>query len=511
MALAKIRPKSINMDLPPEEVGPDAWTFGKNIIMGNDSTRAAFGAHRLTGVPRVRPYWGLNMPFASPRLIYGGAASLNATDGATQANITPAAGYGSVFQGDHTGGLFNGFALANTPGFQPAFWAGSLVTVAQPFPGWAVGDRARSIRPFKYFIVAAGGTFGGADYQRGIRWSVAAEPGAMPTSWTASPTNDAGDIVLAGAREALVDMAPIRDSMMIFESHATWLFNYIGGAFTFSNKKLLAVAGLISANAFASLGTDIVFCTDGDLVISDGNSVKSLLSKRMQSAVFSRLNVDARQNIWITYSSTRKQIVMGFPTGSNVYPDTALLWNYATDDMGLIDLANYSHAFNGYQLSASPLDWNSTTASWNSQVRVWDFGGYNSADSNVIAVRPDFGTFGAFEVTSAQESPTDGPLEVIAQKDKILLGDNDRMKMVTRLYPKVEGPAGTELFWRMGVSRDVGEPTTWTTEKSYIIGSDFKVDVRITGRYVAVQVRSQSPRRWGMSGFDIEYQEAGAR
>jgi hypothetical protein len=63
----------------------------------------------------------------------------------------------------------------------------------------------------------------------------------------------------------------------------------------------------------------------------------------------------------------------------------------------------------------------------------------------------------------------------------------------------------------MGVSRDVGEPTTWTTEQSYVIGTDFKVDVRITGRYVGVQVRSQSPRRWGMSGFDIEYQEAGAR
>ena len=54
--LARIRPKSINMDLPPEEVGPDAWTFGKNIIMGNDSTRAAFGAQRVAGTPRVRPY-----------------------------------------------------------------------------------------------------------------------------------------------------------------------------------------------------------------------------------------------------------------------------------------------------------------------------------------------------------------------------------------------------------------------------------------------------------------------
>jgi hypothetical protein len=299
--------------------------------------------------------------------------------------------------------------------------------------------------------------------------------------------------------------------MIVFESHASWLLSYIGGAFTFGNRRLFATAGLLAANAWGALGAELVFVSDGDVLITDGQQVKSLLTRRMRSAMFGQLNVAARNRVFVTVSAARRQVVIAFPTGSNTYCDKALVWDYADDNLGIVDLPLYSFAVPTYALNTGSDSWDATASAWDEQVKLWDYGGFNSADAYLVACRPGAGATGAFEATGQAESSADGPLECIVRKEKMPLGAADRLAQVTRLYPKVQGPDGTELFWRVGTARTPGESTSWGPEQSFVIGRDQKLDVRRTGRYVGVQMRSLTDRAWTLLGVDIEFQDAGAR
>lgn len=509
--LAKFRPTTINTDLPPEAVGPEAWTFAKNVIMGDQETSSALGAMRIWGTPLARPIWGQAVPLVNPRVQYASASALYATDGISHTDITPAGGFGVQNHSAGTGGMFNGLAVANDGARAPCYWGGALASLALSLPGWPVGDRCVSMRPFKYFLVAAGGIHNGVDAPYTVRWSVSAAPGSPPSTWVPATTNDAGAVTLAGAREPLVDMAPLKDGLLIFEPHSTWLLQYLGGAFTFQNRRIFSTVGLLAPNAWVALGAEAVWVADGDILISDGNQTRSLVKQRVQKAMFAALNAEARKNVWATASVTRKQIIIGFPSGASTYANKALIWNYADDKWGMIDLPDYAFGFQALQIGIVPTSWDTEPGTWDSELAPWDYGGFRSSDSYIVGLRPDYNTAGAFEATSTAESPPDGPLECIARKEKILLDKPDRMKQITRLYPQVHAPDGVELFWRVGAAREPGQPTSWGPEVPFMTGQDHKVDVRQTGRYVSVQVRSLTARRWSIAGFDLEYQDAGAR
>jgi hypothetical protein len=500
------------MDLPAEVVGPDAWTYGKNILMQDDRTLAALGPSRVWGTPIARPIWAASAPFGPiNRAVYGGTAGLYATDGTNHANITPATGFGGASQAAFTGGMFNGIFVANDRAHRPCYWNGSLASLAIVLPAYPATDRARSMRPFKYFLVQIGGIINGADSPNGVRWSSSAAPGLPPTTWTPAAGNDAGYVPLAGAREPLIDAAPLRDTLLVFEPHATWALSYVGGAFVFSNRRILHTAGIISPNAWGTVGSDILFVADGDVLICDGQQVRSILTRRIKSAMFSTINADAWNRCFVAVSSSRNQAIIGFPTGGAQYCNRALVWNFGSDKMGLVDLPNYSFAFGSYLNVGGPDNWENDPEAWDQSLQAWDWQRFTGEDSFIVAVRPDFGATGAFEANERSESPADGPLEVIARKEKMSLEGDDRVKQVTRLYPKMQGPDGCEVFWRVGISMDPGQPPRWLPERKFTIGQDEKIDVRASGRFVSVQLRSKTARAWSCAGFDIEFQDAGAR
>jgi len=521
MALLKIRPKSINVDLPPEQVGDEEWTSGTNVTFRDDCTLSARGSVPVWGTPLARPRWMVSVPGATPKLMYAGATTmLCATDGTTHADITPVGGFGNGSpQGNYTGGLFNGLAIANDGVHAPCSWNGALASLAVSAPGYPVGDKAKALRPFKYYLVQIGGTINGTDSPYSVRWSVSAAPGAMPASWTPAATNDAGDATLAGAAEPLVDAAPLRDSLLVFEPHATWQLSYVGGVFVMNNRKVLNTAGLLSPSAWASLGSECIFVSDGDVLRTDGQTVQSLISRRMRSAMFSVLNSSARDRVFMAVNAFAKQVYVFFPTGTSEICTRALVWDWEADKIGMVDfmqqpgtaIPGYAFACAAFPAAADPLTWDSDANAWNVDLQAWNFGAFASGQGILVGSRAGFDPVGQFDSISQLVVSPDGPLAVIAAKDKMALGDPSIVKQVTRIYPRMQGPSGTEVFWRVGVAADPGAPTSWGPEVSFKIGQSHKIDCRMSGRYVGVQVRSATNNAWQCSGFDIEFQAAGKR
>jgi hypothetical protein len=508
--LVAVRPKGLNVDLPAESVGPEEWTFAKNALFFGDVAIAQPGALPVYGTPLFRPIAGAFVPGAVPYVVYAGAAALGATDGLTHANVTPAQGWTIGACGDASGGIFNGIPILNDGAHAPISWVKALGSPFVPFTAWPAGQLAQVVRPFKYQILAAN-LAGPINDPLGVMWSVSAAPGAMPGSWAPLATNDAGSVTLAGGQGQILDIAPVRDAAMIFEGAAVWLLQPIGGAFIFSTRRVLQAVGLLCRGAWAALDTQCIFLADGDIVLTDGQTTRSLLNRRMRKAVFGGISSNAARNSFVVRSTFRQEILIGFPEGADAFARRAVVWNYAEDKIGIIDLPEYAHAFAGV-LATGGDTWDAGAAgSWDSETRIWSWASFNPRDAYLIGVRPQHGASGRFEALWQAQAPDDGPLEVILEKSMMPLGGSDRKKMVTRLRPKMEGQVGTLIKWAVGMADSPGQAIAWGPEVDYFIGQSERVDVRQAGRLVSVRARSQALTSWKCAGFDVEFQDAGAR
>jgi hypothetical protein len=81
-------------------------------------------------------------------------------------------------------------------------------------------------------------------------------------------------------------------------------------------------------------------------------------------------------------------------------------------------------------------------------------------------------------------------------------GRTDAVKSVTKVFPRIEGTGsvnisvGSELQPFQGVS--YSDPVTFE------IGTDFKVDCRVKGRYIAIKIESSADTQFDLSGMAIE-------
>ena len=517
MPILKVRPRALNVDVPAEETSLEEWTAAQNVVFKDDATLAAPGNEPVFGTPLVPPYFGQLHVAPNPTHVYAGLTGLRAHDGSVHASIQPAQGWTITASGDVTGGMYNGFTILNDQQHAPVSWTGALANIAVPLANWPAGWLTKAIRPFKYYLVAINidkGVGGGGVQPYNVAWSTAAAPGTLP-AWTPLPANDAGEVTLAGALSGLVDAAPVGEQLFIFELTATWALQYVGGAFIFTNRRVSNSLGIIGRNCWASVGRDLVFIGNGDIVISDGLQMKSIIDRRMRNEIFGSLSLGAGRTSWCARNVNLKQIYFGFPQGSDTEPRRLFVWDMITDRFGIVDIDRMTFGYAGLKSGASSDAWDlgaGNAEPWDTDSQLWDAGAYLGVDIAVIGCRPFAAAgVGQFEALGRSESPPDGPLLCYAEKSHMDMGSPVRVKRVLALYPKMVGPAGSVVNFRVGTAHNAGQPMTWGPPQAYSIGTQERVTVRATGRYVGVRIESQIPERWRMAGFDLEYQDAGGR
>ena len=513
MPILKVRPKGLNVDIPAQETTLEEWTSGKNIVFANDVTITQPGANAVLGTPATPPYWAQLFTGAITPTLYAGLSSLHATDGATHSNVTPAQGWTITGAGNVTGGMYNGFMIANDQLHAPVSWNGALGSVAIPLAGWPAGFKCKTIRGFKYYLVAGSidktGAGGGLEPFT-VMWSTAAAPGSLPT-WTPAATNDAGSVILAGSNTEILDIAPVGEQCFILQRLSTWVMDYVGGAFIFSNRRVSQSLGALGRNCWAAVDRDLVIFGTSDIVITDGQRMRSLLDNRMRGAVYNSLATTSQNTAFVARSFTRKEVIFAFAEGDDPIPRRAVIWNIPTNKIGLVDLPEYTFAYTGV-LPAATDTWNTATGNWDSDIRAWNYGIFLGLDIQVIATRPNNPPgVGSFESLATSEVQVSGPAEVFAEKAYMDFGLPERVKRVTKIFPKMLGPLGTVVNFRVGISDSPDQPMTWAAAVPFTLGADHQIDVRATGRYCGVRLESRTARMWSTAGFDVEYQDAGSR
>jgi hypothetical protein len=94
--------------------------------------------------------------------------------------------------------------------------------------------------------------------------------------------------------------------------------------------------------------------------------------------------------------------------------------------------------------------------------------------------------------------------------DTVLQRPTERVLQVLRIVPQISGLG--QVTFRIGSSKSPQDPVLWKNTKVFNIETDYKVDTRVTGRYLAIRVESTAANgQWQLSGFDLDVEEVAGR
>jgi hypothetical protein len=467
-------------------------------------TAAVFGSLSATAIWAKYVTDGNNNFFA-----YGNEAIVYATDGATHANISSAS-YNAPLNTGYTGGAFNGFLILNDTALAPQQWTPSLLNKIQPLSNWPGSTFCKVIRPFREFLVAMRVTQSSTYNPRLMRWSDAAPFGALPGSWDyTDPTNQAGIKEFGESPDELIDCLPLRDVNVVYKQFNTWLMQYIGGPDIFAFRQLFSQSGMLTEDCAAAFGTNHLVVTDSDIIVHDGSSAQSIGKQRTRRWLFSTLNTQRYQRMFVRASNRDKLIYICFPESGHDFPNLALVWDWANDDFFVKDLgANMACSEEGI-ITGSESTFAGLSGSFASQVGIFDEPAYTPFSQRLVLFNS-----GSPQALQAETGETLNGATMTAYVERANIGltrDVGSIKRVRRVFPKIVGTAGDVLKVYIGARTAIDGNVTYHGPYNFTIGTDYKIDCRVSARWVSLRFETMVTNSWRLAGFDVEFDADGQR
>ena len=509
---ATISLQSVAPDLIPQDAPPDVWNYANNVVFKNgESSRVAGDAPTLPGAtvgagnpPRTIVFLGV---VNSGYWVYATATGIFAHDGTTETEITPAAGWTISAGSTVTSCVMNGLVFINSSDRDPVFWTGDTADLCAPLPDWPIDGRTTALRSHKGFLFAIG--FISEGKQR-VRWSDVAEVGEVPQSWTPAADNLAGFVDLAPLSSGCLEGHALRDSFLVYKGEGIWSFDFVGGNAVFAVRSLFHEHGIVNTNALTA-GIDDVHLfvgSEGDIFITDGVSVKSVLDGRAQRTFAQDFTTNNASVFAALTLAREKQGAILFPTGGALSCDRALVYDFVSGSIAFRDMPMVYCAAEGRSLQATTdlNDWDGDDEGWDTDQFSWSYGvPASSLDDALIG-----GEFG-FAIVSNRGTNDfiTGPVEAVIGKAGLSFGNPQTRKTLARVWPKVTGETGQILNFRMGGQEITGGPVALGPILPFVIGSNAPLDTFVQGRFVSMEISSRGGGAWSIGTIDVEIREAG--
>lgn len=407
-----------------------------------------------------------------------------------------------------TGGSFNGIAVLNNPVDGPYYWAGDTSVRLRRLPGWPLGQKADAMFFYKNYIFALAPTINGVKNEQLFIWGSAAEPGALPATWTAASTNDAGDSPLpAETGGALIDGATLGDMAYVFDADACYGVQYIGGNDVFRVFRLPGVEGLLARGCIARVpespnggGPGLVYLSNGDVRFLTGASSYSIADGRVKDYLNSVI-ASGNQRCFVAAHPMYSEVWIYFPQNSESACDKAAVWNYHDDTWALYDFGVI-----GYTCATTGLIANGLT----DETIDSDTGGIDSDGSTIdqtslssgqLQMLVATGDVSANKIGVADAGGTldfdvaYGTVTMSLERRGIDLGDAEILKLIHASRWHFEGPAGsTATIYHGAASTADGEPTYLTYSGTHTQGTTNWVNkFGPTGRFLMLRIETTSP------------------
>jgi hypothetical protein len=492
-------------DQPAQELPPNAWTTVANMRFRDGCAEKFLGHAMVFTAPSVTPYY--LQPYATSTVrfwVHAGLASVFSDDGTTRDDITGTP-LTATSANRFTGGVLNGVMVLNNQADVPQFWAGTGNLAS--LTGWDANWRAKSVRPFKNFLVALHVTKTATVYPHMVKWSDAADPGAVPGSWDeADASKLAGELDLAETADWMVDSLPLGDMNVIYKQRSMYAMRFVGGTQVFEFRRLPGNYGMLTQGCAVETPMGHVVLCAGDVVLHNGGEPKSIVSGRVRSWLFeTQIDPTNVAKCFVAANPGKSEVWVCYPEVGQSTCTAALVWNWDSDTWTRRALPNILHASAGLLGYTTSDAWSADSATWDSDATAWDQNDLASPTTRLLMASTAPAIYLADSGLTFAGSTNAATLE----RTGLTFGDPDRVKIMKSISPRIEAPAGTQISITFGASVTAEESPTWGDPVTYTVGSTFKADSFATGRFLAVRFSDSGGQRWRVKSFTADVQAMG--
>lgn len=216
----------------------------------------------------------------------------SATDGTIWAH-TPSTGIPQGKEitrtsGNYTGDRANGFDACYLNGIVvitnnkdlPQLWLPiDWDTLLIDLTNWPASTTCKIIRAYKNYLIAFNITKNSTNYPTLVKWSHVTLPGVAPTSWDETDaTVDAGEKALTDTPGKIIDVVPLKDSLIIYKENSIIRMQWVGGQDIFRWDILSTSHGLVSYGAAVEYqpGWHVMISQAGQVIKHNGQRFEVL-------------------------------------------------------------------------------------------------------------------------------------------------------------------------------------------------------------------------------------------
>ena len=502
--------RGIVSDLPPEEVGPANWTSGSNMQFQEGATRRT-GGYEAFADPLLPggPLFAISVIYGAVNYwIYCSETGVFVTDGSAHWDLTPPAGLLPVKGGDWTGTILNGIVVLNNGRDSPMYWDFNTANPVQTIPGWPAGASCKVIRSFKYHLFALN-IVDGSSKPDTLWWSEGAQPGAIPQEWLPSPSNDAGDMVLADTPGRIVDGLALRDTFIVYKDFSTYALSYVAGQYVYTQRKLFLTTGLQARNCVMELNGEHWVFTGTDVIRHDGQNFSSVVQEKVKNELVNSVEPTLTSLCCVTSRHRNQQFWVAIPTAGKQHLNRAYVINVLTNECGIRELPDIDFLARGIvNLNSGNISWDSDTTpvAWNDDTGFWDQQNYSPTEDSVLMCASVANKLWSTDTTDSADG---APVAAFIERQSLPINNNIQRALVTRVLPRLDGEPGETINIRVGGQAYFGQPINWEAPQPFVIGTNVGTDHQVEGRLISVRFEGNTMREWILHSYKLEVVDLG--
>ena len=503
--LLRLRPRrGVATDVPAWSLPVDMLSQADNLVFRQGLAERAPSTVAVYDPPSVAPLILLNTQIGGTNFwIYASATAAYAVETSNHTDITHASGQQSNNNVAKLSlDLLNGVPFFNNGLDEPMYWDGDVGTNFVDLPGWTASETCEFMVPHRFHLFAFNMNEAGGEFPNKIKWSDAAAPGNVPASWTPAATNEAGSTTLSDTPGELITAANMRGSLMIYKTGSTHIADYIGGNEVFAFRTLFVQSGALTRHSVVDVNGRHLVVTDGDIVMTDGNDIRSIAQDRQKRSLFTSLDQDNYENLFAVYYRQKNEVWICFPESGSSTCTRAMIYDVAHDAWGERDLAGISFGATGIiNDTASDESWDSDSEVWDNDLTEWNRQNFSLATEELVladSATPDF-----LEVGRGSESLT----STLARAD-IDFDAPERLKFVKRVHVRLDASSAIDFSVRIGTRNTLGDAVTWTSPVTFNSDDGF-ANVLAIGKYISIELSATTDTTFKITGLDLEAEMRG--
>lgn len=514
-------------DAAPANLPPNAWTSGNNVRFNQGQVQRSPAFRTVDqGLLQSAPV------FVMPAVSSDGTESLiianedgNLTEwtGGTETDVTPTASFtAGTDSRPFTGCTLGNVQYVNRPDRIPY---GKRPTDSDftAIPAWDINWRASSLRSFGDYLIAINVTKSALENPQLLHWSDTTLINEFPASFDETdPTKLAGETPLSALRGPLIDGLALKNAFILYGKTQSFIMTLSNDQFVFSFDKLFDEGGIISQNCAVEVeGRHYVF-GPADIYMHDGVTKLSIADEKVKDFIFQNIDLDKTERFFVVHDPYRTEVLFCFASldadagfeGTDLC-NRAAAFNYSNSTWSFRDLPNVAGA--AVVSADAVLTWANAMGAWNTQGGSWS-GSASGKARGVIMVKPEDDisaetiiALDGFDINTRFLFPlfAEGNKAAWVRRvglDLSALGLPVRdYKVQQTLLPLITtAAADVSLYVKFGAALTPAGDVTWGSSQSFNPNTDYKVDNRVGGRFIALEFGITSDNDFKLAGYDFD-------